>query len=190
MGVIPKALSPGESAQQVPTILPSGAQGATSLAQQLQAERMSPTGGVATGLAPGVGESATVRAQSSAQMGQKIVADASSVPQQRSAIQQGLAELDSANPGPLQDRLAKFGGTLAQFGIPSEQATAAQLMHKSNMLGVLSQVSSGMGVATDDKMNAVVGANPNGTMTNEAFKAASGIVLGNLDYLQAKANAW
>jgi len=123
-------------------------------------------------------------------MGQQLIADAATLPQQRASLQQVQAEIDSANPGPLTDKLSHIGGVLTQLGIPSEQATAAQLMHKASMLNVIGTASSGMGVPTDGKMSAILSATPNETMTPQAAKTATGMLMGLVDYKQAKAEAW
>lgn len=190
MGVLPKALTPGENAQQVPVVGPGNTPSVMSLSDILKAQQASKTGMVQTGLAPGVGEAATVAAKGGAEMGQQLVADASTLPQQRAALQQVQSEIDSANPGPLNDKLTKMGGVLSQLGVSSDQATASQLMHKASMLNAISTASSSLGVPTDSKMAAVMAATPNDTMTGPAAKAASGMLLGLVDYKQAKADAW
>lgn len=45
-------------------------------------------------------------------MGQQLIADAQQLPQQRASLQQVASEIDSANPGPLNDKLTKIGGVL------------------------------------------------------------------------------
>lgn len=45
-------------------------------------------------------------------MGQQLISEASTLPQQRAALQQVAAEIDQANTGPLNDKLTKIGGVL------------------------------------------------------------------------------
>jgi hypothetical protein len=63
-------------------------------------------------------------------------------------------------------------------------------MHKATMLNVISTASSSLGVPTDGKMAAALQATPNDQMTPQAAKAATGMLLGLVDYKQAKAEAW
>jgi hypothetical protein len=149
-----------------------------------------PPGSVINGPAPGVVDAATATAKNSADQGAALTNDMASLPQQRAALQQVASEINSANPGPLNDQLAKLGGVMTQLGLSSEQATASQLMHKASALNALSTVSSSLGVPTDGKMDAVMAATPNGTMTPEAARAATGMLQGLVDYKQAKGEAW
>lgn len=189
-----KTLSPSENAQQVSVVGPNNTPSIMSLQDVLRAQQASKQGGkgglVQTGLAPGVSSAIEVASKGGAEMGQQLIQEASALPQQRAALQQVQSEIDAANPGPLNDKLAKLGGVLTQLGIPSEQATASQLMHKASMLNVLGTVSSGLGTPTDGKMTAVLTSTPNGDMTPQAAKAATGMLLGLTDYKQAKADAW
>jgi hypothetical protein len=158
--------------------------------QWIKAHAQGTPQGFVNGPAPGVVEAATATAKNSADQGAALTNDMASLPQQRSALQQVAAEINSANPGPLNDQLAKLGGIMTQFGLSSDQATASQLMHKASALNALSTVSSSLGVPTDGKMDAVMAATPNGTMTPEAARAATGMLQGLVDYKQAKGEAW
>lgn len=162
------------------------------LEQQVKARGLDPQapGAIPNGAAPGIAQAATTAAQNSAQQGNALTNDMASLPQTRAALQQIAAEISSANPGPLNDQLTKLGGVLQQLGINSNQATASQLMHKASMLATLSTVSSNLGVPTDGKMDAVMAATPNATMTPEAARAATGMLQGLVDYKQAKGEAW
>ena len=135
-------------------------------------------------------QAATTTAQNSAQQGASLTNDLATLPQQRAALQQVASEINSANPGPLNDQLSKIGGVMVQLGLSNEQATASQLMHKASALNALSAVSNNLGVPTDGKMAAVMAATPNGEMTPEAAKAATGMLQGLIDYKQAKGDAW
>ena len=164
----------------MPVLGQGNAPGIASLQDVLAAQRLSKQQGgagvVPTGLAPGVASAAEVTAKGGAEMGQQLISEASTLPQQRAALQQVAAEIDQANTGPLNDKLTKFGGVLTQLGIPREQATVSQLMHKATMLNVIGTASSSLGVPTDSKMSAVLAATPNDTMTPQAAKAATGML--------------
>lgn len=149
-----------------------------------------PSGGVPTGLAPGVAEAATAAGKQAGEGGAALTNDMAALPQTRAALQQVASEISGANPGPLNDQLTKLGGILTQLGVSIEQATSSQLMHKASMLATLSTVSSNLGVPTDGKMSAVMAATPNATMTPEAARAATGMLQGLVDYKQAKGEAW
>lgn len=58
------------------------------------------------------------------------------------------------------------------------------------MLNVISTASSSLGVPTDSKMAAAMSATPNDQMTPQAAKTATGMLMGLVDYKQAKAEAW
>jgi transposase-like protein len=162
------------------------------LQQQMQARGMNPepAGAIANGPAPGVTQAAATTAQNSATQGNALTNDMVAIPQQRAALSQIAAEINSANPGPLNEQLTKIGGVLTQLGYPSDQATGAQLMHKASALNAISSVANNLGVPTDGKMQEVMAATPNATMTPEAAKAATGMLQGLLDYKQAKGTAW
>ncbi|TPG50195.1 hypothetical protein EAH75_01485 [Rhodanobacter glycinis] len=169
------------------------------LQQQLAAQGRNPqpvlapgasSGGVPTGLAPGVAEAATAAGRQAGEGGAALTNDMAALPQTRAALQQVASEISGANPGPLNDQLTKLGGILTQLGVSNEQATSSQLMHKASMLATLSTVSSNLGVPTDGKMSAVMAATPNATMTPEAARAATGMLQGLVDYKQAKGEAW
>lgn len=150
-----------------------------------------PNGGVVTGLAPGVAEAASAQGKQAGEGGAALINDMATLPQQRAALQQVASEINSANPGPLNDQLTKISGVLTQMRvINGDQPTAAQLMHKASMLATISTASTNMGVPTDSKMAAVMAATPNATMTPEAARTATGMLMGLVDYKQAKGAAW
>jgi hypothetical protein len=149
-----------------------------------------PSGGMVTGLAPGVAQAAQAAGTQAGAGGAQLMNDMATLPQQRAALQQIASEISSANPGPLNEQLSKIGGVMAQLGVPSQQATASQLMHKASALNAISAVSSSLGVPTDGKMQEVMAATPNATMTPEAARTATGMLQGLVDYKQAKGAAW
>lgn len=182
-------LSPQDLAQQVPGQDAEGKPTLRNLGGVLGQE-YSQGGAIPNGPAPGVTQAAIVEATNAGNQGAAITNDMASLPQQRAALQQVASEINSANPGPLNEQLSKIGGVLTQLGLSSDQATASQLMHKASALNALSAVSSGLGVPTDGKMAQVMAATPNGEMTPEAARAATGMLQGLLDYKQAKGEAW
>ncbi len=193
MGLSPEAATspvtyPGSQGQPVTTTRAAIAAGGNALPTGTPQTPGTP---VVSGLTPEQSAAQNTYGGKAGGMGAEVVANASNLAQQRANLEGVLDEINSANPGPLADIFAKIGGVAGQLGIANLTSTSAtQLMNKGGAQLVVSQVSSGLGVPTDGKMDEVLKSVPNSSMTPLAAQGAGAQIKGILDYKQAQAQAW
>ena len=152
--------------------------------QPPQASTM-PSGAIPNGPAPGVTDAAATLQKQAADMVVNATNQIQTIPTQRAALQSALSQVDTANPGQLNEVMTKVNGILTQLHIGNgEQPTASQLLHKDVMQGVMQSLASVAGGATDSKMGGLIQTTPQGNMTPEASRVALEQMKGTLDYLQ------
>ena len=149
-----------------------------------------PPGFVPTGLAPGVAEAATSERGQGATLANALETEQAQIPQQMANLQELRAQLALARPGPVTSTLAHYGALWNELiGGGSPQAAAKMLADKGTSW-VVQASSQHLGVPTDGKMELLLKGTPNTSITPQAAATATGMLMGNLDYLGAKGNAW
>lgn len=205
-GVVPKTLSPAQSIAPVTLMGPNGRQvqvpaetvagglppntmgtGAASPAQQ---DVIAYRNGGLPGPMPGTVEGEKAGAQQNAAIGTQIIEEGSDVQPTISNLMDLGAQIDDANPGPLAKAQAFYGGIASELGLSvSKQASAEQIFTKlTNMLAT--QNLSGLGHATDEKLNTLLASTPNASMTRDAAKTVWANAIGLQQYREARYKAY
>ncbi len=168
------------------------AQQAEQAARQVAAQEAGApqTGYVQTGFAPGVAEARASQLVQGSTLANALESEQAQIPTQRSNLQELRAQLALAAPGPASGILTHYGALWNEMiGGTSAQATAKMLADKGTSWAVQA-ASAHMGVPTDQKMGLLLEGTPNTNMTKSAALTATGMLLGNVDYMAAKGDAW
>lgn len=184
--------------------LPAGVMGAASAAASPQAPmagavgpgRMAaPTAGpLPAGPALGASTAADVTAHASAEQGVQLQQTADQAPTRKAALDNMLSDLQNFTSGPGADwqkfanaaanRVLPFGLQINPQGVASQEGFA-----KLGKQIALAQAGS-LGVATDEKLNTTLGANPNDDLSKLGNQQIIGMLKGNEDAITAKNQAW
>ncbi len=153
----------------------------------------------AAGLSPGVAQAATTTAESSAQMGNQLVAAANEVPVTRGILDNLERELKSFTPGPGADwrRVGKaFANTVipeslkAKIGFDPKSIADQEGFNKLAYNLAQTQFQALGGTGTDAKLNSTMATSPSELLSKEGNEGIIRLLKGNTDALNAKAKAW